>query len=281
MPTFDTPTPITAKLDLVAADVRIGAADIAATSITVEPSDPASDEDRKAAEHTRVDFADGELVVKSSKLRSWRPGSHGGSIDVTIALPARSHVDAHGSLAEFTCDGPLGICDIRTGLGSVSVDEAQSLKVRTGVGGISVGRVIGRADIVSGSGEIRVRELADTAVIKNSNGDTSIGIARGELRVAAANGDIAIDAAQGGVVAKSSNGNVRLAIATRKSIVLETKLGDVEVGVPQGTAAWLDVRSSAGRVVNGLDAASAPDAGIDKVDVRARTSAGDVLIRRA
>ena len=83
------------------------------------------------------------------------------------------------------------------------------------------------------------------------------------------------------MVAKSANGDVRLGEAVRKSVVLETSIGDLEVGIPEGTAAWLDVRAQVGRVHNALEAAAPPDAAAEKVEVRARTTAGDVVIRRA
>ena len=81
-------------------------------------------------------------------------------------------------------------------------------------------------------------------------------------------------------MAKSANGDVRLGEAVRGSVVLETKLGDLEVGIPEGTAAWLDVRATAGRVHNALEAADAPEATAETVEVRARTAVGDILIKR-
>jgi benzoylformate decarboxylase len=83
--------------------------------------------------------------------------------------------------------------------------------------------------------------LDGTAVVKSSSGDTWIGVAEGELRANAANGSIAVDVAHGGVVAKSDTGDVWVGEVVRGSVVLETKLGDVEVGIREGTAAWLDV----------------------------------------
>ena len=134
--------------------------------------------------------------------------------------------------------------------------------------------------MTTGSGDVRVRELDSSAVIKNSNGDTWIGVADGELRVNAANGSIAVDAAHAGVVAKAANGDVRLGEVVRGSVVLETKLGDLEVGIRAGTAAWLDVSATAGRVHNALAAAGAPEPSTETVEVRARTTVGDVVIRR-
>lgn len=280
MTSFDTPDPITATISVVGGDVRITAGDGNATNVTVEPADASSDEDRKASELTRVEYANGHLLVRAPKLRSWLPRSTGGSIAVAIELPAGSHVHGGASLADFGCDGPLGECRIRTGLGHIRVDQADTLSLKTGIGDLSVDHATGHAELTAGSGEVRARELESSAVIKNSNGDTWVGLAGGDLRVSAANGDIAVDLAQASVVAKSANGDVRLGEAVRSAIVLETKLGDLEVGIREGTAAWLDVRAGAGRVHNALDATDAPDPSADTLEVRAHTGAGDVVIRR-
>ena len=57
-------------------------------------------------------------------------------------------------------------------------------------------------------------------------------------------------------------------------------IGDLEVGIREGTAAWLDVNSQFGRVHNALEAADAPETSVETVEVRARTSVGDIVIRR-
>jgi hypothetical protein len=280
MPSFETPEPITATIDVMSGDVRISAGERAATTVNVNPADASSEEDRKAAELTRVEYANQQLLVKAPKIRSWRPRSRGGSITVTVALPAGSHIHGEGALADFDCDGPLGECRIKTGLGHIRLDRAETLKLKGGVGNITVERVAGHAEVTTGAGDVRVRELGATGVIKNSNGDTWVGAATGDLRISAANGDIAVDVSQASVGAKSANGDVRLGEVVRGAVVLETKLGDLEVGIPEGTAAWLDVRSTAGRVHNALAAADGPEPSADTVEVRARTTAGDVVIRR-
>jgi DUF4097 and DUF4098 domain-containing protein YvlB len=280
MPTFDTPNPISATIDVVGGDVRISAGDRGTTTVEIEPTDASSDEDRRVAEQTRVEYANGQLLVKAPKLRSRLPRNSGGAIDLTIELPAGSHVHGGAALADFTCDGPLGECCIKTGLGQIRLDQADTPNLKTGIGDITVDRATGHAEVAAGSGEVRLRELDSTAVIKNSNGDTWVGRATGDLRVSAANGSIAVDVAQASVVAKSANGDVRLGEVARSSVVLETKIGDLEVGIADGTAAWLDVRSGVGNIRNALEAADAPDPSAERVEVRARTSAGDVVIRR-
>ena len=280
MPTFDTPKPISATIDVVTGDVRMSAGDRGATIVKVDPTDPSNEEDRKAAELTRVEYASGQLLVKAPKLRSWLPRSSGGSIDVTIELPAGSDVHGAASLADFHCDGQLGECRIKTGIGHIRLDQAATLSLKSGVGDISADRVTSRAEVTAGSGEVRLRELDADAVIKNSNGDTWIGVAAGDLRVNAANGSITVDLAHAGVSAKSANGDVRLGEVVRGSVVLETQIGELEVGIRAGTAAWLDVSATAGRVHNALDAADAPEPSTETVEVRARTTVGDVVIRR-
>ncbi len=106
--TFDTPEPISATITVVMGDVRISAGDRDTTAVEVRPSDPSNGEDRKAAEQTVVDYAGGHLHVKAPKLRSWLPGRTGGSVDVTVELPAGSNVHGGGQLADFHSDGRLG-----------------------------------------------------------------------------------------------------------------------------------------------------------------------------
>ena len=278
--TFETPEPITATVDVVIGEVRIAASDRTDTYVDVQPSDPSHNEDVRAAEQTRVEYADGQLLVKAPKLRSWLPRKEGGSIAVSIELPSGSELRAAGQLTDFLAEGRLGESRIKTGMGRIELAEAERLNLKTGIGDITVDHVAKHADVASGSGDIRLRRLDASGVVKNSNGDTWVGEAGGDLRISAANGSIAVEAAQASLVAKSSNGDVRLGQAVRGSVVLETQLGDVEVAIPEGTAAWLDVRANAGRVRNTLEAADSPGESTETVEVRARTTAGDVVIGR-
>lgn len=122
---------------------------------------------------------------------------------------------------------------------------------------------------------MHVGGVAGTAVVKNSNGITTIGTAADSIRVRSANGDITVDRAESGVEAKTANGSVRVLDAARGTLTLETSLGDIEVGIREGSAAWLDVNTRFGRVVNDMTAATEPGAATDKVEVHA----GDVRRR--
>ncbi|MGH4016638.1 MAG: DUF4097 family beta strand repeat-containing protein, partial [Pseudonocardiaceae bacterium] len=146
---------------------------------------------------------------------------------------------------------------------------------------IVVDRVDGHAQLSTGSGRIRLREIDGTAVIKNSNGDSWVGEITGELRVNAANGDISIDHPNTGVTAHTANGDVRIGEVTRGSAALKTACGEIEIGIHPGTAARLDVSTQFGRVHNHLDTAQGPEPSDQTVEVHARTSYGDIIIRRS
>jgi DUF4097 and DUF4098 domain-containing protein YvlB len=282
MPTFDTPHPVSATVELVLGEVRITASERADTVVDVRPSDAANPADVKAAETTHIAYANDKLVVKAPKARpllSTRNDT--GSIDVTIEVPAGSHLDGSGQVADFHSDGRLGDTRVRTGLGQVRLDWAGALHVKNGAGDVTVDRATGHTEITAGTGDVRLREVDGSAVIRNANGDTWVGLAGGDTRVKAANGSIAVDRANASLSAKSANGDVRVGEVARGSVVVETHIGELEVGIREGTAAWLDVNAVAGRVRNELATADAPDSSGERVEVRARTSIGDVVIRRA
>ena len=153
MPSFDTREPISATVDVVTGDVRITAGDVATTVVEVRPSDASNNEDVRAAEQTRVEYADGQLLVKAPKLRPWSPRSHGGSIDVTIELPAGSQLNGSGAMADFDADGRLGDIRMKTGLGRIELETAAKLNLKSGVGDIDVDHATGHAEISTGTGD--------------------------------------------------------------------------------------------------------------------------------
>jgi DUF4097 and DUF4098 domain-containing protein YvlB len=280
MPTFDTPEPISVTMDLVVGDAQITASDRADTVVEVRPSDGSKELDVKVADQTRVEFADGKLLVKTPKLHTWF-SSKVGSITVTIELPAGSDVRGDMALGEFRCAGRLGECRFKTASGGIHLGHTGALRLNTASGKITVDRAVGHAEVTTGSGEVRIREIDGAAVIKNSNGDTRVGEVTGDLRLNAANGDISVDRAHAAVIAKTANGNVRIGEVVRGSVVLETASGDLEVGIREGTAAWLDVSSVSGRVHNSLETSDGPEQSDETVKVRARAVSGDIVIRRS
>ncbi len=281
MPTFDTPEPISAVVDLVAGDARITASDRGDTVVEIRPSDASHDQDVRAAEQTRVEYAAGRLLVRAPRQRSLSIFGMPGSIDVTIDLPAGSHVSGDASVAAFHGAGRLGECRVKTAVGDIQLEDTGPLDLNTGAGAISVARVAGPAEVSTGSGRVRLREIDGTAVIKNSNGDSWVGEVAGDLRVNAANGNISVEHANADVSASTANGDVRVGGVRRGSASLKTSFGEIEVGIQAGTAARLDVHTQFGHIRNHMDASDGPAPSDQTVEVRARTSYGDIVIHRS
>ncbi len=281
MPAFATPDPISAVIDLVVGDVRISAGDRPETIVEVRPSDSATQADVNAADQTRVEYSSGRLMVKASgRWTSWSPFGYGGSIEVDIELPAGSRVTGASSLGTFRCTGALGDCQIKTA-GEIHVEQAGSVKLVTAAGDVSLERASDDAELTAASGDVLVGEIHGAGVIKSSNGDSRVGEITGDLSVKAANGDIAVGRSHGSVVARTAKGDIDIGAAGTGSVVAETGFGAVEVGIPDGTAAWLDLRTGYGQLHNALGGAQPPQPGDDAVDVRVRTGYGDISIRRS
>jgi DUF4097 and DUF4098 domain-containing protein YvlB len=99
--------------------------------------------------------------------------------------------------------------------------------------------------------------------------------------VNAANGKISVEQARAAVAAKTANGDVYLGQVERGAILAQTACGKIDVGIRDGVAAWLELSTSCGNVHNQLEAAERPGPSEDAVEVRARSSFGDIAVRRS
>lgn len=277
---FETPGPITVDLDVGIGSVRILASDRTVTTVDVQPRDESKPADRKAAELARVELNGAALSVRA--LKTWRRYTpvNDGAIEVTIELPAGSDVTGHTDLGDCQAEGRLGDCRLKSAMGRLWVDEARSVHLGTSFGDVTVGSCSGNSVVTTSSGRIRVDRIDGPALVKNSNGDTWIGRASQHVRVRAANGDIAVDRALGSVTAKTANGGIRIGEVVRGQIELRSAAGDIEIGVRDGSAVWLDVGSRYGTVRNGLSAGEPPQPAAEVAEIHATTSYGDVVLTR-
>jgi DUF4097 and DUF4098 domain-containing protein YvlB len=178
MQTFDTPTPISAVLDIPAGRVRFIAADRADTTVEVLPADTSDGRDVKLAEQTEVEYGDGMLRIEAPAKN--RVLGNPGSVEVTVQLPAGSRVEAKAASAEFRTVGRLGDVAFEGSQASVKVDEAASARLTTLAGDVSVGRLGGSAQISTQKGDIRIAEaVRGTVTLRTQAGSISVGAATG------------------------------------------------------------------------------------------------------
>jgi hypothetical protein len=280
MPSFDTPGAISATAHVEAGSIQFTAGDRLDTVVEVRPRDPKKDLDVRAADQTEVRFANGVLTLRTPKAGLLGLGRTG-TVDVTVELPTGSGIDMTGAWVQVLGEGRLGKVRVKTSSGDVRLETTGPLWLTASHGSITVDRVEGMAEITTSSGSLRVGTVEGPAVMKNSHGTTTVGTATGDLRVSGANGDIDIARAEGSVTATTAHGALRVAEVARGKVQLETSYGAIEVGIREGTAAWLDAGSGAGQVRNTLTASESPEETDDTVEVRARTRYGNIDIRRA
>lgn len=281
MTVFQTPEPITVTMEFGIGALRLVASGITETVVEVVPTDPTKEGDIRAAAQTRVEYSSGSLLVRGPKnWRQWTPWGGRDSIDVEIRLPERSHVCADVAMASVQGMGWLGAVDLKTGMGDVNIDEAGPVKIRTGFGDVIVGRADGDADVKTGSGRIDIGSIGGSATVKNSNGDTHIGEVEGRAQLQNANGAIHVDCVQSDITAKTALGDVRLGVVSQGSTEVKTACGQIDIGVRDGAAAWLDLSTGFGRVSNEREAMGRPPSEEQNTEIRAHTAVGDINVHR-
>lgn len=280
MPTFETPQAISLSIELVMGDVRVIASDRGDTVVEVHPRNLADSTDVEAAEQCRVEHSEGRVTVGAARRWTSWLGGKVGAIDVIAEVPTGSHVRANTATGDLRAEGVLGECFLKTATGDVAVDRATSAHLTTLDGRLTLERVSGDCH-VTGSGEVRIGEIGGKASVKNLNGHSLIGTVAGDISLNSAHGDIAVDHPGGNVVARTAHGSVRIGGIARGNVVLQTASGDLEIGIREGTAAWLDVKSSYGTVRSELEPTGQPTRPTETAEVRGRTYDGDIIIRRA
>jgi len=276
MPSFDTPEPIAATVVVAGARVRVTATDRTDTVVQVEPLDPASQLDVKVAARTKVDFAGGQLSVKTTVS-----GDKSGSVGITIGLPAGSGLVAYLAHSSVDADGALGECELHMASGRVRLDRIRALQANIGAGEVGIGRIAERATVDGAAFAMRIGEVRDTVKFSGSGGSTWIGHACAGLDLTSGHGGFDIDRADGSVTARTGDGAIRIGRLARGPAELLNRSGNIEVGVSAGTAAAVDASSKRGSVRNSVPAADGPGPSGSTVSVRARTRYGDVIIQRA
>ncbi|MCX5376617.1 DUF4097 family beta strand repeat-containing protein [Streptomyces sp. NBC_00091] len=178
MQKFETPAAIATVLDIPAGNIRFIAADRTDTTVEVLPANASKSRDVKAAEQTTVDYRDGILRINTPSKNQILGAT--GAIEVTVQLPAGSHIEARTASAEFRGVGRLGDVTLESAHGTVKLDETASARLTLAAGDITVGRLGGSAEIRTQKGDLAIAEAAGgTLDLRTEHGNISVGAARG------------------------------------------------------------------------------------------------------
>ncbi|MFK3978962.1 DUF4097 family beta strand repeat-containing protein [Micromonospora sp. NPDC050397] len=179
MQKFDTPAPISAVLGIPAGRVQLIAADRADTTVEVRPADPGKSRDVRAAEQTAVTYVDGILRIHTPEPENKLLGPSG-SLEVTVQLPAGSHVEAKTASSELRGVGRLGDVAFEGAYRQIKIDEAESVRLTAIDGDVEVGRLNGPAEISTARGDIRIgAAVRGEVVLRTQSGDISVAAAAG------------------------------------------------------------------------------------------------------
>lgn len=262
MPKFHTAEPITAVVEVVAGTVRLAATDRDDTVVDIKPRDPERTSDVRAAEQARIDFHDGTLVVTAG--RKVLSMGRGGAVRVEIALPTGSRLDLSSASADIDADGGFSDCRLATASGAMRVASvAGNLKADSASGDITVGDLVGNARIATASGDAQIDRVDGDVKFQAASGSLTVGTLRGHARH------------------QTASGSATIAVAVNGALSAQTGSGEVEVGIPEGTAARLELKTHSGTVDNGLQSSDGPADGDETFRLQARTGSGDISIRRA
>ncbi len=275
MPTFATPNPVAATVEVAGARVRVTTSDRIDTMVLVEPLDTTS-RSAEVAARTEVEFADGRLAVRTKT-----PGHRNGSVAITIDLPAGSSLTTYLAHSDVQVDGPVGRCELHVASGRVQLDRIDALRADIASGEVAIGHIAGRADINGGAFAMRIGEVTGPVGFSNSGGQAWIGHAGADLELSSAGCDFDIDRADAGVTAETASGAIRIGRMRNGRARLRNASGNIEVGISDGTASSVDVTSERGAVHNFVTPQGEPGAADATVAVFARTRHGDITIHRA
>jgi DUF4097 and DUF4098 domain-containing protein YvlB len=209
----------------------------------------------------RVEFDNGTLVVSGRRALSF-PGR--GAVVVDIVLPSGSRLNASAASADIAADGRFADC-----------------KFATASGDLDIGQITGHLHADTASGSVTVAHVNGSAMVATASGDVAIGELHGDVKLRAASGSLTVGRLSGDLHVQTASGDVGVAAAVNGGVSVHTGSGDVVVGIAEGTAARMDVRTGSGEVRNLLTPSDGPAEGDETLAVHARTASGDVVVRRA
>ncbi len=181
MQKFDTstPAPVSAVLDIPAGRIQIIAADRDDTTVEIRPANPSKSRDTKTAEQTEITYIDGILRIHTPEPGNQLLGP-AGAVEVTIQLPAGSHIEAKTAAAELRGVGRLGDITFEGAYRHTKIDEAAGVRLTATDSDIEIGRLTGPAQITTARGDIRVTEaVTGTLELRTQSGDITVGAAAG------------------------------------------------------------------------------------------------------
>jgi DUF4097 and DUF4098 domain-containing protein YvlB len=271
--TFDTPEPVDLRVANPSGNVAVTTMNGATTTeIVIEGSEKHFDQD------VEVEQRGNQIRVKIEPENRW---GNGHDYDVQITVPAHSDARVDTASADVHLGGEYGDVRVNTASGEVHLEVADSVRIETASGEIHVEHARDDGKFNSASGEIHVERCdGDKLEVSTASGEIHVGYAAGDLRANGASSDIHAEEVHGDFVAAVASGDVNVEYLHAGQAKVETVSGDVDLGVAEGTAIWLDIHTMTGDVDVEQEMGSEPQDGQPTLELRVNTLSGDVNVHR-
>ena len=265
--TFPLDGPINLQVRAGHGSLAVHAADsVTEASVTLEPRVADSD----IVERTTVEMRGRTLVVVTPRRGGiFDLPVFGGSansrdaLDITVTVPSGTAMKLSSFTAGIAVDGRAGSADVAAGAADIHVDHIDGdLQLRFGSGNAHAERITGSVVARSGSGDAVFGEIGGGLTSGCGSGRLEVGTVRGSVRSRSGSGTALLNAVYGDVDLASGSGGV-------------------EIGLPEGRSAQLDVTTGSGQVQSDLPVDDAPKQGSHRISIRARTGSGDIRVFRA
>ena len=267
MTSFDTTGHVALRISLSGGEVTIEAVDRPGVDVEVVPLRD-NDVTRKAVAETRVEMIDRgaghEVIVEIGKSSGFTLG-RGAKVGVRVRCPLGSDVSFRASSADLDGTGQLGAVDAKSASGDITLEDVRRLEADTA------------------SGDVRVRDTAETLAVRTASGDVTARRCLGPLSANLVSGDLIVAEAAAGLAATTVSGDVYVSAAGGGDMRLQAVSGDVHLAISRGERIYVDAASVSGTMQSelGLDSGPQLDADGPVYDVRVRTVSGDLQITRA
>jgi len=275
MPTFDTPEPITARINSRSGNVTVTAQETSTTTVEIS-----GDPERRPGEQVHVDFHNNILRIEAPRVGGWGRSS---DLNFTVVLPTNSSLQIDATSGEVNCRGSFYEVRINAASGNANVDTATGpARIEAASGNVALDTAHSQVFLSAASGNVRLGDaLGDDPVEVNSaSGNMEIGTVNGPLSVGGASGDVRVGDARRDVTANSASGNVTLDLVHTGAVTAQSNSGDICVRVAAGIPTWLDLHSLSGDISTDQADDNGPTEGEDTLELRANTVSGNIRIKR-
>lgn len=255
---YPSAAPVEADVRFAVGRLTVVAEETDHVTADVEPAEPGDHAAQALADSASIRFQDDTLTIEVPQRGGWLRRSPA-PLHIRLTLPVGSSLSATTGVLTLGSTGPLDQVAVKAGVGTIDVEHADGVSIKVGDATVTIG------------------SAADVA-FKCGRGDLRVGTAR-DVFVKTGQGQVHIGSSSGDVAVKGAMVGLEVAAASGGEITFEAAMGSARVGVVEGTTVELDLSSATGDARS--DLAMIEGDGEAALQVRLRTTSGDVVVERA